>query len=254
MKIFKSLWELARYGVLLVLVGLITISSHPRVTEISQSEGIQTGTFLSRYIILVFGVLFVLYFSYLNSKTYLKSRTLVVSWVAVFFIFLFYLITASFYGSDKMMEDGRAIVISVTSIMIGWQLKLDRKKLYFVLLLFAGLTLYVGLMQVITNIGGFEIHDQYESDNKNALGAMLAVSAIIFLFIGLDWKSIGWARFVFFAGVVAAIVVMLTIRARAATLTTGLMLLYVLFVRYRKKNFWAYFIVGVLLIIAIFVF
>ena len=32
------------------------------------------------------------------------------------------------------------------------------------------------------------------------------------------------------------------------------MLLYVLFVRYRKKNFWAYFIVGVLLIIAIFVF
>ena len=82
MKIFKSLWELARYGVLLVLIGLITISSHPRIMDISHSEGIQTGTFLSRYIILVFGVLFVLYFSYLNSKTYLKSRTLVVSWVA----------------------------------------------------------------------------------------------------------------------------------------------------------------------------
>lgn len=254
MKILKSLWELARYGVLLVLIGLITISSHPRIMDISHSEGIQTGTFLSRYIILVFGVLFVLYFSYFNFKTYFKCKTLVVSWVAVFFIFLYYLITASFYGSDKMMEDGRAIVVSVASIMIGWQLKLDRKKLYFVLLLFAGLTLYVGLMQVITNIGGFEIHDQYESDNKNSLGAMLAVSAIIFLFIGLDWKSIGWARFVFFAAVVATVVVMLTIRARTATLTTGLMLLYVFFIRYRKKHFWVYFIVGVLLIIALFVF
>lgn len=254
MKILNLLWKYGRFGVFLLLVLLITISSHPRVVDISSSEGIQTGTFLSRYIILVFGALFVLTFNYFNFKSYFRSKTLIVSWVALIFIFLYYLITASFYGTKNMMDDGRAILISVGAIMIGWEMSLDKKQMYFILLAFAGLTLYVGVMQVITNIGGFEIHDQYESDNKNALGAMLSVAAIIFLFIGLDWKKIGWVRFVFFAGVLATIVVMLTIRARTATLSCGLMLLYIFYERYKKKHFWAFFIGGVALVIILYCF
>ena len=252
MKIIDKLWKYGRFGVLLLLVFLITISSHPRVMEISGDEGIQTGTFLSRYIILVFGALFVLTFNYFHFKSYLKSKTLMVSWVALIFIFLYYLITASFYGTKNMMDDGRAIVVSVGAIMIGWELHLDKKQMYFILLAFAGLTLYVGLMQVITNIGGFEIHDQYESDNKNALGAMLSTAAIIFLFIGLDWKKIGWVRFVFFAGVLASLVVMLTIRSRTATLCFAMMVLYVFYIRYRKRHFWAFFFGAIVLIIVLY--
>ena len=252
MKILNKLWKYGRFGVLLLLVFLITISSHPRVMDISSSEGIRTGTFLSRYIILVFGALFILTFNYFNFKSYFRSKTLMVSWVALIFIFLYYLITASFYGTKNMMDDGRAILVSVGAIMIGWEMNLDKKQLYFILLAFAGLTLYVGVMQVITNIGGFEIHDQYESYNKNALGAMLSVAAIIFLFIGLDWKKIGWVRFVFFAGVLASVVVMLTIRSRTATLSFAMMVLYIFYERYKKKHFWAYLFGGIVLIIVLY--
>ena len=254
MKILNILWKYGRFGVLLLLVFLITISSHPFVTDISDSEGIQSGTFLSRYIILVFGALFVLTFNYFNFKSYFKSKTLIVSWIALVLIFLYYLITASFFGTKNMMEDGRAILISVAAIMIGWEMNLDKKQLYFILLAFAGLTLYVGLMQIIMNIGGFEILDQYESDNKNALGAMLSVSAIIFLFVGLNLKKIGWLRFVFLGVVLATIIVLLTIRARTATLSCGLMLLYIFYERFKKRYFWAFFIGGIALVIILYYF
>lgn len=254
MKIFNKLWKYGRFGVLLLLVFLVTISSHPIVMDISSSVGIESGTFLSRYIILIFGVLFVLTFKYFDFKSYFRSRTIVVSWVTLIFIFLYSLITISFYGSTNMMEDGRAIMMSVAAIMIGWGLNLDRKQLYIILLAFAGLTLYVGLMQVMMNIGGFEIHDQYESDNKNALGAMLATGAIIFLFIGLDWKKTGWVRLLFFAGVLATIVVMLTIRSRTAILSFGMMVLFIFYERYKKKHFWAYLFCGIVLIIMLYYF
>lgn len=254
MKIFNKLWKYGRFGVLLLLVFLVTISSHPIVMDISSSVGIESGTFLSRYIILIFGVLFVLTFKYFDFKSYFRSRTIVVSWVTLIFIFLYSLITISFYGSTNMMEDGRAIMMSVAAIMIGWGLNLDRKRLYIILLAFAGLTLYVGLMQVMMNIGGFEIHDQYESDNKNALGAMLATGAIIFLFIGLDWKKTGWVRLLFFAGVLATIVVMLTIRSRTAILSFGMMVLFIFYERYKKKHFWAYLFCGIVLIIMLYYF
>lgn len=254
MKIFNKLWKYGRFGVLLLLVFLVTISSHPIVMDISSSVGIESGTFLSRYIILIFGVLFVLTFKYFDFKSYFRSRTIVVSWVTLIFIFLYSLITISFYGSTNMMEDGRAIMMSVAAIMIGWGLNLDRKRLYIILLAFAGLTLYVGLMQVMMNIGGFEIHDQYESDNKNALGAMLATSAIIFLFIGLDWKKTGWVRLLFFAGVLATIVVMLTIRSRTAILSLVIVVLFMFYERYKKKHFWAYLFCGIVLIIMLYYF
>lgn len=254
MKIFNKLWKYGRFGVLLLLVFLVTISSHPIVMDISSSVGIESGTFLSRYIILIFGVLFVLTFKYFDFKSYFRSRTIVVLWVTLIFIFLYSLITISFYGSTNMMEDGRAIMMSVAAIMIGWGLNLDRKRLYIILLAFAGLTLYVGLMQVMMNIGGFEIHDQYESDNKNALGAMLATSAIIFLFIGLDWKKTGWVRLLFFAGVLATIVVMLTIRSRTAILSLVIVVLFMFYERYKKKHFWAYLFCGIVLIIMLYYF
>lgn len=241
----KSVWKNACYGLILLLVFLITISSHPSIMDINDVDNINSGTILSRYIILVFGALFLVSFDYFNINNYFYCRTLMVSWAFFVFIVLFSLITLSFYSSEKMLADARAIMICIVSVMIGWRLDLEEKGLYVLLLTFAVLVLYVGLMQVMVNIGSFEIHDQYESDNKNALGAMLAIGAVIFLFLGLNWEEIGRLRFVFLLGVLASIVVLLTIRARTATLTTGLMLVFILYERTKKRNMWVYFIIGI---------
>lgn len=240
----KSIWKYACYGLVLLLVFLITISSHPSIMDINDVDNINRGTVLSRYIILVFGALFLVSFDF-NINNYFCCRTLLVSWAFFVFIMLFSLITLSFYSSEKMLADARAIMICIVAVMIGWRLDLEEKGLYVLLLTFAVLVLYVGLMQVMVNIGSFEIHDQYESDNKNALGVMLAIGAVIFLFVGLNWEEIGRLRFVFLLGMLATIVVLLTIRARAATLSCGLMLIFTLYERYKNRNTWIYFIIGI---------
>lgn len=242
--------EFVRYSLLFLLIGLMAFSSHPTIVGISHASGISHGSILSKYINPVFVLLAIMC---LTNKSFLKCKTFLFSGAVVFFIFLYYLITVASFGKDLMLEDARAILLSLLAMVIGWQLNFDRKKLYRVLLAYAGLVLYVGLMQVITNIGGFVILDLYKSDNKNALGVMLSTSAIIFVFVRLNWNGVGWVRFVSLVAAFLTILVLLTIRARTATLSCGLILLYVFFERYKKRNLGIHLIIGVALIAILYI-
>lgn len=246
-----TFWHKARYWVLLLLILLITLSCHPTIVDMSKAAGMERGTILSRYIILVFAGLFIMCF---NFQSMMKAKLVRVSWAMYFFVFLYYLITRAAFGEQSMMSDVRSMAICLVAVMIGWQLDLDEKRLHVLLLAFAGLTLFVGLMQVFTNIGGFVILDQYETDNKNSLGVMLSTAAIVFLFLGLNHQQRGAIKTICFVLAILTLAVLLTVRARAATLTTGIMLLYILYERFKGKNFFIYFIVGLALLVALFVF
>ena len=244
-----SLWHKARYWVLLLFVFLITFSSHPVIVYMSQAAEMKNGTILSRYIILVFAGLFVMC---LNVKSMLKSKVVLTSWLIWIWIVLYYLITFSVFGKKEMIGDVRSIAISLIAIMIGWQLDLDEKKLRILLIAFSGFILFVGLMQVFTNVGGFVILNQYETDNKNSLGVMLATGAILFLFLGLNHTGRVFPKVFFFAGAILMIVVLLTVRARAATLTSGIMILYILYERFKGKNFVLYLLGGIAIFVIVF--
>ena len=101
-------WEQTRYWVLLLLVVLITVSSHPTIMAMTYAAGIESGTILSRYIILAFGALFVLC---LNPKLMLKPKMVRISWFLWFFIVLYYLIMFAQFGKRAMMGDVRSIAI-----------------------------------------------------------------------------------------------------------------------------------------------
>lgn len=246
-----TIWHRARYWVLLLLVFLITISSHPTITAMSHDAGMESGTILSRYIILVFGVLFIMCF---NFQSMMRAKLVRVSWTMYFFVFLYFLITWAAFGGRSMMSDVRSMAICLVAIMIGWQLNLDEKRFHIMLLAFAGLTLFVGLMQVFTNIGGFVIRDQYHTDNKNSLGVMLSTTAVIYMIVGLNQQQKGMKKTIYFGMAILTMVVMLTIRTRAATLTTGIMLLYFLYERFKGKNFILFLIIGVVLTVSLFLF
>ncbi len=239
-----------RYWVLLLLIALITISSHPIIVDMSRAAGMESGTILSRYIILVFAGLFLLCF---NLNSMLGSKVVRTSLFIMAFILLYAFIVASFFGTNVMISYARTIAVCVVAIMVGWHLDLDRKRFNQVLLLFAGLTLFVGLMQVVMNIGGFEIHDQYETDNKNSLGVMLATSGTIFLVMAFNSKSKRFVQLVMYGLAILTFVVLLTIRARASALTGVIVLLYILYERYKGKNFWFYFLVGIMVITLVFI-
>ena len=244
-------WSKIRYWVLLLLIILITLSSHPTIVEMSHAAGMEKGTILSRYIILVFGGLFLMC---LNVKSMLKPKMIRVCWMIFVFIVVFYVMTLAFFGVGKMMQDVRSIAICLIAIMIGWQMNLEKKSFHGMLLTFAGMTLFVGLMQVFTNIGGFVILDQYAIDNKNSLGMMVATGGVVFFVMGLNRQQKGFVKIFYFGLVLLTLVVLLTIRARAATLTLGLMLLYILYERFKGKSFFAYLIVGLFLAAVVYVF
>lgn len=237
-----TFWYRARYWVLLLLVVLITISSHPTIVDMSKAAGMKSGTILSRYIILVFAGLFMMC---LNVKSMLKPKIVRVSWFLWVWIVVYYLITFAAFGKRAMMGDVRSIAISLSAIMIGWQLDLDEKKLRILLLTFSGLILFVGLMQVLTNVGGFVILNQYEADNKNSLGVMLVSGVIMLLFLGLNHAGKTFPKVVFFTGAVLMLVIMLTLRVRAATLTVGIMGVYIFYERFKGKNFVLYLLGGI---------
>ena len=234
----------ARYWVLLLLVFLITFSSHPVIVTLSKSAGMENGTILSRYIILVFICLFILC---LNVKSMLKAKVIRFSWVAWILIVLFYLLTYSLFGTRKMMSDVRSIAICLVAIMVGWQLYLDKKRFQTLLLVFSGLILFVGMMQVFMNVGGFAILDRYTVDNKNALGVMLATGFTIFLHLGLNRKERVGQKVFLFGLALLTFVVLLTIRARLGALTVMMLFVYLMYERFKSKNFVLYLLLGVLL-------
>ena len=221
-----------RYWLLLLLVFLIAYSSHPSIMDLNNEEEITRGTVLSPYIALVFNVLMLLC---IRTKPFLRSRMIGNTFVMLLVLVLFYLITMGFFGTQAMLLDIRGIFISLVAIMIGWQIELDSKKQYVVLLLYAVLVLYVGLMQVFVNIGSFEILEEYKSDNKNSLGVMLAGASFIFLYLGINSKQIDWKRIILLCLFVLTIVVLLTIRARSATLALMAMSLFLFFKRLNKR-------------------
>ena len=248
---FSFLWSKVRYWLLLLLIVLIALSSHPAIVEISHAAGMEKGTILSRYIILLFGALFVMC---LNVNSMLKPKLIRICLGIFVFVFVYYYMTRAFFGVGKMMQDVRSIGICLIAVMIGWQMDLNKKAFHGMLLTFAGMTLFVGLMQVFTNIGVFVILDQYATDNKNTFGLMLATASVIFFVMGLNRQQKGFVKILYFGLALLTLVVLLTIRARAATLTVGLMLLYILYERFKGKDFFGYLIVGLFLVVVVYVF
>ncbi len=244
-----SLWIKVRFWLSLMLVFLITISSHPTIVDISQAAGITSGTVLSRYIILAFAVLFLMCF---NLRSMLRARLIRVSWLMYFLIVFCFLITFTFYGKDTMLSDVRSIAICLVAIMIGWQLNLDENKFKVLLLSFSILTLFVGFMQIMRNIGGLQILDQYQTDNKNSLGVMLSSCAIVYFIMGLNRAQKGFAKIMLFVLFVLTLLVLLTIRARAAMIATVLVLLYMFYERFKGKNFVYYLLIAAFVVIIVF--
>lgn len=244
-----TFWQKARYWVLLLLIGLLTIAFHPSIIDAGKEAGLESGNILSPYIVMVFLVLFVMC---LNVREILRNKTIRVSLFIVLFIFLNYMIVAAFFGKRAMMGDLRAIGICIVAMMIGWQMDLDKKRFDISILFFAGLITLMGLFQVTMNVGGFEILDQSQVDGKNSMGVLLATSSVIFFFYGLNSESKSFVKTLFFALMIFVIVVLLTIRARAAALTSAILILYVLYDRFKGKDFFFYLILGVFLLVIVY--
>lgn len=224
--------QYVQYALLYMLLFLMPISYHPIIMRMSEAAGYESGTILSKYVLVLFAILFLV--SVLrapNSIPSLLSKYL--GWTAL--IAFSGIVLYLFYQNNGLITILRTFFIVFASIYIGWTIKLDRKHLTWILMVFSLTTLFSGLMQVFINIGGFRIANLYLTDSKNSLGAMLASSVVAFLFIFIDQDKRKLRLFSMICAFLG-IIIILTIRARAALLCVFLVGLYMLMYNPRRKK------------------
>lgn len=207
----KTIRDLLMY----VLLFVSAVSYHPTIVQISHQAGYETGTFLSKYIILLF--VFVLLLS-INTDTFKQSSLVQKYLVCLVIIFIVGLAVYTFFNNEKMLNEIRTFVIVLGAVFIGYDLKIDDKRLALLILIFSLPTMYSGLMQILVNIGGFQIMDQYLADSKNSLGGMLATVCLSLYYLSrCSTKKLLRLACLFLS--IFVLVIMVTIRARMAMLS-----------------------------------
>lgn len=220
---------------LIVLIILVGISYHPIIVDMSRAEQMTNGTILSRPIAFLFaGILGLVVLR--NGFKFLKSRFILTTIVMLVFVGCFALITIALYNNATMFGDVKSLVIVIGAMIIGRSMNPHRRYIYLLIISFCATVLFSGLMQVLINIGGFVIADQYLADAKNSLGALLATASVSLLFLYKNATSNPILRVISIAGVFLGLLVILIIRARMAFLTVALVFLFYFLLRFRKKN------------------
>ena len=244
----RSFWKNLRYLVLLYLVFLFAYASHPDIIAFSRMSGMESGTILSDDILKIFTLLF---FMCLNIRSFIKSGFIVSSLVLYFIIIVFFMLVISRYDNFIMLGDLRSIGICMASVMIGWQFGLSERKMRFLLLFYALCIGYVTYMQVTINVGGFEIADNYLTENKNSLGAMLATGIFSLLFLKANCGDSLFKRLLLVMLMLFFFTLLLTIRARTATVAFVLMFLYFYYQRYKRKGAFLFLFLGMTIIVSL---
>lgn len=210
----SSILRFIHISILYVIVFLMAVSYHPVVVGASRSAGFESGTLLSRYILILFVLLFAVS---ITRMPRVKAKLLLKSSIWLIIIFIVSLIVSAIFNNQEMLFDLRSIAIIIASIMIGWTAGISHRQLSICLFIFGLTALFSGLSQVFSNIGGFVIEDQYLVDSKNSLGAMLATAELAFLFLWKNLKNKPLRLISLFCAIIGLLVIV-TIRARASLL------------------------------------
>lgn len=220
-------------NILLYLLLIVSaISYHPAIVRLSHLAGYESGTILSRYIVYLFMAVFALSFNWYPFK---KSKVIYryVLWLIT--ILVFALLVWALFNCKVMIHDIRTFVIVFGAIMIGYDIGIEDRRLEYIILAFSIPVLFSGIMQVMVNIGGFYIASQYLTDSKNALGAMLATAAFSFFYLARISTKRAY-RLIYYVLVGITVLVVLTIRARAAMVALAVVGVYYYYMIKRSSS------------------
>lgn len=210
-----------------LLVMLSALSYHPSVTENSLLDA---NVRVVLYALAVISLLLSFKISYLKNYRVLRM------WIAVLvFLALKSLIVSSIGISDKFYGDFLSITFTLAAVIIGCSLEMTEKQMLGLTISYGICLAFAGISQVYFSFGGFVIQQQYAEFAKNSFGPMIGVFVISSIFIYSSSKKLSKA--ILLALIFINLLVMVTIRARAATLATVLFLLtYFLFVLYNDRH------------------
>lgn len=223
------------YAFLLFLSLAVSMSYLPFMAN-WQLAGI-AGERLWHYLIMgVFVALILL--SFFTGKTVSTTMFKTMA-VLVALLLLDWLVLETFFPDSLFGGEVRMALIPLCALWIGCRMRMDNRRMSFLIMVFTLGIVAVGLTVVFMQGSGFRITKEYFAEQKNAIGPMLATAAVICMGYVLNMKSrkpLSIAMSLLALLIVAlCVLLILTIRARAALLVVALVLSLLLFQRFRGQ-------------------
>lgn len=210
-----------RYAVV-VLLALTAFSYHPRFANLVSEQDVSNP--LNKYIYVLAFACFALSF---NLNLWLKNKIIqrYLAWIVI--CVFFFCLVSLIDGTSSYRGDLVGVILAFVFFLIGYGQTWSRNQFAWIIIIYAVSVAIATGMQIVTNIGGFVIIDQYIDYGKNTLGVMTASAAISCLILAVEqdkkFRILGCILFfvlLFFT---------ITIRARAAYLVIFLMALFCLY-------------------------
>lgn len=235
------------YILFAILVVLLPLTFLPSLVDMTNEE--QTGGVLTPYILMVFASLYVCSFSNYSIKNKFAK-----TYIVFYLIILLEAICLALIGSPSMLGyECRAFLITFIAVLIGLQIRLTKKQLLSLLLVFCIGTCYVGLLQIFINGNGFVI-TQYFAYQKNALGVLVGSSGVVAWGLYLDKEDSKIIRILGVGLLILSFIILLTIRARTALLSTAFVIILMFFLSVESKGVIQAFLLTAIVIFALILF
>jgi O-antigen ligase len=149
----------------------------------------------------------------------------------------------------------RMMLIPLCAVWVGWRMSMDECRLKTLAVIFTVGVVMVGLSVVFMQGSGFSITEEYFADQKNSLGPMLATAAVLCMGLILGSKGRKNIPLIILGLVLVGLCVLLilTIRARAALLAVAVVLSLMLFQRFKSRYTLLSVWMAILLVVAVFI-
>lgn len=232
--VWQGVADKAAYALLLLLSILLPFVYHPFVIDYGMTHSLDLLPVLHKLINGVFVLIVLLTLMMKGGIPFKSSRFLC---LLGGLLLLSALAEMAFFGTMAMFMELRAVLICFFAALLGWRLNWSDRRLLVLVLVFAASVLEMGLSLVFMKGIGFEISRTYFAEQKNAVGPMLATVAVLaagLLRCKQDLKG-NLINVVLLALVFMCALTILTIRSRAALLSLGLVLVLLIYQKFKGK-------------------
>ncbi len=200
---------------IVIFVLLLGMSFHSEFLSVDSAGDDATST-LTPYLSAVFLILSAVTFLNLKIKNVPKFLKITLLIVGAFFVSI--LLPAGLGANVEIYPELRSLIIPMLGVLIGSQLELSSKTLRMILLIFIVCIAFSLLSQILANVGGFIITEQYATDLKNILGVIGATAVVLTVGFIINGNKNFVLKIFYLFLLVLLLVELLTLRARAATL------------------------------------
>lgn len=178
-------------------------------------DDLYVASSLSKYILALTAVCFLISFN-INClrNRYIKTSVLFIIIIAINAIAIHLIFDTNVYFMEL-----KNVAIPLIALFIGYNIRFSPKYMTTIYITYGVTLLAVGISLIINNIGALVITDLYKVASKNALGVMMASYVAIALPLLLSQKHRPAIKLLYLVLCIAFFIVLLTIRARASTIT-----------------------------------